>query len=86
MKNKPNIVVIGICPEKTLVQQLIKHAECADVIIIDNKETQKENPFESPPIPIKKYNIEQLREPYIKPLLENNPYPSPKGRRGKKRY
>lgn len=52
-------------------------------LLIDDLE--KDNPFKNPPIPIKPYDLEAAKMPFID-MKEHNPWPSPKGRNGKRRW
>jgi len=49
----------------------------------------KENPFESPPIPIKPYNMDLsdiIPISHADLMNSNNPWPSPKGRKGRRKW
>jgi len=62
-----------------------------DIIIVDvnklPKEIKKEDPFDNTPkFVIKPYDLEPLIEPFIDLSVQHNPWPSPKGRKGKRRW
>ena len=96
MKERPQIIIVAAdahLGSSFNVEQIInKIEEQGDVIIIGSGDVslpakeQKENPFENPPIPFKNYReIEPLRDIRFY-NEESNPYPSPKGRRGKRKW
>lgn len=56
------------------------------VIVVDTQEKKRQEAFESnPPIPFKNFHLENA-DPVFRLSEINHVYPTPKGRKGKRRY
>jgi len=101
-KNKAKIIVIGMGLVGEEAQRIAeKLIEAGEIIIIDSIEELSKNTgidikdlpeevkikstvFDREPIPIRNYRLNELIN--VDLLRENNPWPSPKGRNGKKKW
>ena len=52
-------------------------------LVVDD---MKQKTFENPPIPFKRYEVEMPPRIDFMDMQEHNPWPSPKGRKGKRRW
>jgi ABC-type polar amino acid transport system ATPase subunit len=92
---KTKVMIIGHVDhgKTTLTAAMMKAMEVHkdDIIIVGAEGAElanikKEDPFDNTPkFVIKPYDLEPLREPFID-YSQNNPWPSPKGRKGKRRW
>lgn len=94
---KTQIVIMGMMPPMSSIvsKAIAEMVESKEIIFVTQeqgaemaallKKEPKENPFENPPLPyvISRMDTEPLSQIF---LNENNPWPSPKGRKGKKRW
>ncbi len=92
-KNKKTIMIIGHIDHGKACLTAAKLAAMKDksIVLVEdlkdiNTQEIKNNPFDKEPtMIIKNYRVEPLSEPYIN-MQEHNPWPSPKGRKGKRKW
>jgi hypothetical protein len=83
LKEKHEVIFVESIEKARELTGLELDLEKMPTLVVDD--LKKDNPFENPPIPIKPYDLEAAKMPFID-FKEHNPWPSPKGRNGKRRW
>lgn len=83
LKEKHEVIFVASIKEARELIGLELDLEKMPTLIVDD--LKKDKPFENPPIPIKRYDME-MPKLIIDDLKGHNPWPSPKGRNGKRRW